>query len=443
MSHAPPAPEGPLARLLTRVAPLRLEKLPAEVRRRAALVVTDTVGVIVAGGRLAEVRGLEVMAGAMFPPSSTLAATVLTPSRPLASPWCAAFVNGTASTSLELDEGMRPTGHPAAHVVPAALATAQAQHTSGKALLEAVIAGYEVSGRLFETYRLRPQLHPHGHLGAIGAAVAVARLKGTDPLQPAQIASTLPLMTTWDAAFEGATVRNAYAGAAAATGVLACELAASGFTGARGALSTAFGALAGEIVSERALDATVDADGLRIARNYFKLHSAGALSHSAIDAILALGRLDWRQIEAIEVQTVATNLKLAVQPAGNALSARFSLPYAVATAAVHGHANPEAFVLNDAVLRLSERVKVWAAPDFEGRWPQDNPARVRVWVGAELLTAEVDNPRGHYPGPLDERALREKFERLTRSEADERPLPGFDRLMAIEQVADVAELLEA
>ena len=187
-------------------------------------------------------------------PASKGQARVVTAGQPETDALTAAFVNASAGTFLELDEGIRPSGHPAVHVVPAALATGQVLGSSGAELVVAVLGGYEVSARLFTSYRLRFPVHPHGNLGSIGAARGVARLRGTDPVQAARIAAALPLLSVWQPAFEGATVRNVFSGVGAAIGILANGLASAGFTGSTEALPTAFGGIAGELVSSEHLE---------------------------------------------------------------------------------------------------------------------------------------------------------------------------------------------
>ncbi len=88
--------------------------------------VADTLGVIFAEGERPEIEALVRSNDPLFPALSGGAAQILVPGLPGADPTAAAFVNATAGTFLELDEEYRPTGHPAMHVVPAALAAAQA-----------------------------------------------------------------------------------------------------------------------------------------------------------------------------------------------------------------------------------------------------------------------------------------------------------------------------
>jgi len=419
---------------------LQLDDVPADVLGHTSRVIADTLGLVFGGGKRPEIEALVHGDDRLFPAPSDGTAQLLVSGMPAADPTSAAFVNATAGTFLELDEGYRPTGHPSIHVLPAALAAAQSLHASGRELMTAFLSGYEVTARLFEAYQLTYPLHPHGHFGAVGAAVAVARLRGVDTLEPAAIATTLPLLPVWQPCTEGATARNAYTGTAAAVGLTANRLATAGFTGSREARDAAFGGLVGQLVRPEALSAPVDPENLRITRNYMKLHSACALSHSAVDAVLALDPLPVaEEVEGVEVETVSNNLKIAEQARPNDLSTRFSLPYAVAAAIVYGHTRPEAFVPEKRVAELAKRIEVRAAEDLEEAWPDAAPARVRIRTRTGAYTERVDNPRGHHSNPASAEQLRSKFELLV---GGAEPGRLYERLLGIRDVEDVALLFE-
>ena len=61
-------------------------------------------------------------------------------------------------------------------------------------------------------------------------------------------------------------------------------------------------------------------------------------------------------VAGVEVETVSNNMKIARRAEPNDLSTRFSLPYAVATAIIHGHTGPEAFVPDK---RVSNWPRLW------------------------------------------------------------------------------------
>ena len=87
----------------------------------------------------------------------------------------AAFLNGTAGTFLEMDEGHQfAKGHPAMHIFPA-LFSAEGKNISGTAFLRAFILGYDVAARIGFASQLNPAMHPHGTWGGLGAASAASQ----------------------------------------------------------------------------------------------------------------------------------------------------------------------------------------------------------------------------------------------------------------------------
>ncbi|MCU1615054.1 MAG: 2-methylcitrate dehydratase PrpD [Frankiales bacterium] len=441
----------PLDQAVEIAADLDLERLPDHVLQHAERTIADTVAVSRAGAREPEMARLgrllaaqgslrtPVGADASAPASGGPgAATTFLEDRLVGPPADVAFVNATAGTFLELDEGVRPTGHPAMHVVPAALAVAESVHATGSELLRAVLAGYEVTARLFTSVRLTYPVHPHGHFGAIGAAVAAAMLSGGDPVGAARVAATTPLLPVWDACFDGATARNTFTGHAARTGVMATYLDKAGFTGSPSSLATAYGRIAGELVDPDQLSRPLDYTALGITRNYFKRHSACALSHAAIDAVAQLALPDGAEIEQVHVETVNNNMKLARQPQANDLSGRFSLPYAVATALARKSTGPADFRYSGEIAQLAQRVTVSVAPDLEAQWPDAAPARVRVESNAGTFSATVRNPRGHWSDPLTPEEIQAKFTALL-DNPDVSP-SWWGRITEIRSLPDCADL---
>ncbi len=443
----------PLDRCVEIAASLDLDRVPEPVVRHTERTIADTVGVIRGGMQQREMRRLtdllsdqgllvgpdgngERPAHALFATSSILDGRGIR-----TAPAQAAFLNATAGTFLEMDEGVRPTGHPAMHIVPAALAVAESTHASGRKLLRAVLAGYEVTARLFQAIRLTYPTHPHGHFGAVGAAVAAALLTDVEPVSAARIAGTTPLLSVWDPCFEGATARNTYPGHAAQAGVMAPTLARAGFTGSARALLVAYGQIAGELVQPEALESDLDYGDLRITHNYFKRHSACALSQAAIDAVTALDLPAPELIERVRVETISNNMKLDRQPLPNDLSGRFSLQYAVATAIWFGRVGPTESHFNPDVARLAERVEVAVAPDLESEWPAASPARVLVKFKGGEQTATARNPHGHWTDPLTPQEIQEKFTHLVGDSAE--ATAWWARLTDLRQIEDCSKPLPA
>jgi 2-methylcitrate dehydratase PrpD len=429
--------------MVDEVTALDVIRVPGPVLAHTVDVIADTIAVIIGGARSPAMRALTALdeaEGLLSPasrPGNGHTATVLTAPTHRAHPAHAAFLNATAGTFLELDEGIRPTGHPAMHVVPAAFAAAESRHACGEELLRAVSVGYELTARLFGAVRFRPGVHPHGHLGAIGAAVAVATLDGTDPHAAAAIAATTPLLTSWQACYDGASTRNTFTGHAARTGVRASALARAGFTGSSDSLAASFAHIS-DPQERPGYTGALDYDNLAIAGNYFKVHSVCALAQGAIEAAVSLAPVDVARIKRVKVSTIAVNLKIDTQPVANELSTRFSLPYAVAAALRLGRGDPDAFEYHPEVAALATKVDVHVDDALDAQWPQAAPVEVSVVTESGTDVACVANPRGHHSRPLSRTELRDKFTALLKE--PDRAIMLWERLAQLPTMSDCTEL---
>ena len=145
---------------------------------------------------------------------------------------------GVMMHSFELDDYHSGAKlHPGAVVIPAALAVAERQGASGRDVLRAVVAGYELMIRTSlagGTLSMRRRgWHITGLCGTFGAAAAAGQLLGLDSLQ---MANALGLAGTQSAGLfaftcDGANSKRLHPGRSAQSGVFAAELAARGFTG--------------------------------------------------------------------------------------------------------------------------------------------------------------------------------------------------------------------
>lgn len=151
----------------------------------------------------------------------------------------AALANACAANALDVDDGFRlAKGHPGAVVIPAALATAQAENASGADFLAAVAVGYEVgmrAGAIWHDHPHRgPSYHGSGSWGSLGAAAACARLAGLGPREVEHALAIAeyhaPLAPIMDCVRRPAMVKDGIHWGAF-VGVVAVQLAARGFTG--------------------------------------------------------------------------------------------------------------------------------------------------------------------------------------------------------------------
>jgi 2-methylcitrate dehydratase PrpD len=455
-------------------AALDLEDVPDDCLDRATLVVADSLGAILGGSTAPYVAAFaEQCEGG---PATVLGTDRTAPATR------AALANGGAGTVLELDEGHKySAGHPAMHVLPAVLAVAEAEGNggtgagtdigtrtgtdtgtdgdrpagsdAGRRLLASFVAGYEVGARVgVACVPLAPEYHMHGVWGTVGAAAGVARYRGYDAgttLEAMRIGANHALHTRFDAATEGATVRNTYAGMSAMNGVLAADQAAAGFTGLDDGLARHLDRLCGDGFDR---DAVADALGERweTARGYFKNHAACRYTHGALDALDAVDdreSLDPGAVRSVLVETYPAAARLTEPRPENDLEAKFSIPFAVATRLVTGSSAKASFAddaLTDEAYALAARVSVTAADDLAARVPEARSTRVTVELadGRELVE-EVRYPRGDERNPFAVEELEAKFRSLATPVVGE---AAADRLWTLARAlpdAEPRELCEA
>ncbi len=341
----------------------------------------------------------------------------------------AAMVNAASSHAVEMDDLHKPSVlHPAAPVIPAALAVAERDGISGAGFLPAIVGGYEVAIRAGEA--LGPSHYRFWHTtatcGVFGAAAAVGKLLH---LTSEQIVWALGSAGTqsaglWEFLAEGAMSKQLHPAKAAADGLLAALLAQQGFTGASRIFE-------GEKGLSRATCAAPDlarlTEGLadspfRILENSFKAHAACYHIHSTIDAVLSLkAQFNLKPAEirkiSIRLYSVALDLLEKVEPL-SPYTAKFSIPYCVAMALLHGRVGLTDFheerIRDRTIHQLMSSVAIQRDPELDQAYPDRWPAIVRVETaaGAEHET-RVDYPKGDPNNPMTREELIEKFHVLT------------------------------
>ena len=434
-----------LDRLSEFVVDTRLEELADSTVSAAKTVVLDTIGAVSAGSRLSENANFARLARDM---SGTGAATLLGHSGKV-QPGFAALVNGTAGVPLEMDEGNRlGGGHPSIHVTPGAMAVAEAQGVSGKAFLESVIIGYEVTARMGAATTAKAEIHSHGTWGTIGTAAAAARLLGFDAAETRlamNMAVSMSPANTWTPCLEGATIRNLYPGRSGFQGILAAQLVRCGFTGIKDGPRDLYSSVLGDgFDADAVIDGLGTSGGYRIERNYFKLHACRLYNHPAIDAVVALAeknKFSAAAVNRIRVEVPPLALILADPEPQNMLAAKFSIPYAVAASLVHGATDVTAFypekLMDGQVRALARKVEVAADPEMNLRRFDYPAARVTISLGdGQVLTEEITAQYGDSHNPAPREVLTDKFNALAHDSL------GKARMGEVVELANCMDTLE-
>jgi 2-methylcitrate dehydratase PrpD len=401
------------------------DAIPDHVVRRAALVLADNIAATAAAESEPEVR----KAQALFAERAAAhEATIFNRLRARVDRYAAAAANGTAATWCELDEGYRlAPAHAGAYLLPALLAEGEAAGATTLEVLRALTLGYEIVGRCARAFPFASMtVHPHAAFGTLGAAAAVGLLRGyaKDVLLAAVTSGTTMVFAgPYNHALEGALVRNAWSGVSAWAGMRAADMAPLGFGGLAESAYDVFVGCFGTTAEPAALTTELGREWA-ISSGYHKLFACCQYAHSAVEASLALGdRLagsgrNAEDIAEIVVETHPRGLTLTEVDPPTVLSAKFSMPHAMAAVAVRRSGGQAAFArdtLEDpAIARLRHAVRLEPYAPIKA-WPNDRPGRV-TWrlTDGVTFTESVESARGGLDKPFATAELLGKIDELTR-----------------------------
>ena len=382
----------------------------------------------------------------------------------LPAPW-AALVNGTAAHALDFDDNFDPAkAHASAVLVPAILALAEQEKASGRACLDAYVAGLQILGRVGQgvnpAHRNRGW-HATATVGAIGAAAACARLLGLDARRAGFALSIATSMAGGFMSQFGTMTKPLHAGLAAKSGLLAASLAAAGIDAGLDTLDGPTGMnrlMVGPDYEELRDTLTHVEHGQNLR---FETEAVGApllilssglklkrfpncgSAHRAMDGLLELMEAHGfaaDEVAAIHVRAPVTHLaNLMYEDAADALQARFSLEYALACLLVTGRCTladfTDAAAARPEIRALYPRIHRHPVDKAEGEFPTE--VEVALGDGRRFETARPW-PAGSLAMPFTEAQLWAKYDGCTAC------LLAPDRAgavrAALERLADLPEI---
>ena len=332
----------------------------------------------------------------------------------------AALLNGISSHTFDFDDThLKTIIHPAGPVASALLALAEHTGASGRALLDALVLGIDVScriGNVMYPDHYDRGWHITGSTGMLGAAAGCARLLGLDEQRTAMalgIAASQPVGLREQF---GTMSKPLHPGAAARTGLMAALMAQQGFTASPRALEAPRGLV--QVVSTKCdwAEAT-DELGQRfeISFNTYKPYACGIVIHPSIDACVQLRAqgITAAQVERIELKVHSLVLELTgkKEPA-DGLAAKFSVYHGCAAGLLFGRAGEhefsDAIVTRDDVVAL--RRKVVASAD--AGIAEESADVTAVLSDGRRVHLFVEQAIGSMQRPLTDAALDGKFHDL-------------------------------
>lgn len=375
----------------------------------------------------------------------------------------AAFLNGVAAEALEAQDGLRFGGnHPGVAVIPVALAAAEQARLSGRRVIEAIVVGYEVAGRIAAAVHPRQTLSgflPTGACGAFGAAAAAAKMANRDApamLQALGIAGYLTPLSMAEHLMGGFTSKIVQGGQAAVAGLTAAGLAEAGLTGAPYVLEGSH--LNGgftQITTGNAADLQRVTAGLgetfSIDDIYFKPFTACRHTHGGAQAALALrqgGGFTPAEIAAVDVYTymiAGIAVGKSVAPGASFVAAQFSLPYVVAACLIDGAMGPTQFRevrLADPTIRaLMEKVAVHPDEKLNDLYPEFTATRVEIkTMDGRTFSGQVDTPQGDPRDPMTAADLEAKLRRFAPPEKTAGTAKIAELTLNLEKLDDIRQL---
>jgi 2-methylcitrate dehydratase PrpD len=416
--------------MLAFVHALRLSELPSDVVDRAKACLRDALGCGISGSGQVWSR---ILADEMLAEGSGGHSTVIGRQQLLSAP-AAALCNGTAIHGFELDDLIAESiTHPAACVVPAAIAAAEAVDASGERLLEAIVVGYEVMHRVGLALGVEPAkkgYHTTSLVAPIACAVAAAKVMG---LSRDQLISAVGLacsassgIKSFAAGHGGGMVKRLHLGRSAEAGVRMAQLASRDFLGPPLALESRFGLL--EVFGGAGAQPEKLSRGLgeawAIRDVWFKVYPICGWIQSVVQLVVELRGA--RPLSADAVRKIEVGVsRYAAQNNGepapvDTMGAQYSIPYCAAVAVLGDPRDPAWFqtaAVNDPVTRqLAAKVAIVIDPTVEAVYPAKFGASVTLTLAdGKVSQRTVLECHGTPSDPCSDRELADKFQLLAGS----------------------------
>ena len=419
------------ARLAAFAADLTYGSLSSEIQERAKMFILDAAGVMLGGVALHEANGdkhLSQFMEDMGPPGE--ASIVGYQQR--TTPMLAAFANGNLSQTLDCqDTSLTGKIHTGSAVIPTVLAMGESLGASGRKVIAATIAGYEVAARI--ALGIQPDhwfsgFQATGTMGTIGSAVTTANFLELDGERMAtaigMAGSILPL-SNGDASFKGYTAKTVHGGHAAMVGLEAAYLARSGFTA---------GPLEGEQPRRHAFlylmsngEPDLDVIVADLGENWncvdsaFKPYPVGIVIIGPVEIALSLmmeHAIVVEQIEKLEISTYKEAFhftgKIETTPESSEIECFLSLKFCVAVALMDGEMTwrqrLDKRLRDPATHELAARIHITEDPEMSKNYPAEWPSQLDIHLrNGEVVSQRLDQVKWSPRRPAAWDELADKF----------------------------------
>ncbi|KAA9151055.1 MmgE/PrpD family protein [Amycolatopsis acidicola] len=358
-------------------------------------------------------------------------------------PYWGALVTGTAAHYDDFDDTHLATViHPGAAALATVLSLQPETGLSGRRALSAFALGCEAQlriGNAISPSHYDRGWHITGTCGVFGAAVAAAIVLGLDAGRTEQALALAATMTLGHREGFGSMTKPFHPGKAAANGVLAARLAASGQIGMADPFGPdgMLGVLAPEVDATR-LGGSWNEDW-ELEQNAFKPYPCGIVAHPVIDAALgAAPRVDPAAITAVTIacHPLVPELMGRRDPA-DGLQARFSSYHAAAAGLLDGVVGLPQFTTGRARAADARALRELITLEPDSGCARDEATIVVAQRDSEPVTVHIEHARGSLARPLTDDELFAKVDALTE------PILGAGRALAIRDAVDALDAVSS
>jgi 2-methylcitrate dehydratase PrpD len=379
----------------------------------------------------------------------------------------AAMINGTSGHADDYDDTQLSTApdrlyglmtHPTVPVLAAALAVGEEKGSSGREVLEAFVAGFEVECKLAET--IKPAhywkgFHTTATIGTFGAYGAASTLLG---LNEDELKASLGISASLSSGIRanfGTMTKPLHAGMAASNGVTACILGSDGFTANMSALDGRWGfmqIMAGGSDPEMIMGKMGNPYAIIDPGATFKMYPCGCLGQPSMDTLLEIvTEEDLREDDVKEIRLRAgPNIlePLRYTAPVDDLQAKFSLQFALASVLLRRRAGLREYtmewVMNPTLRSTMKKVKTIHDPEIAAMGVEKMRSVVEVELtDGRIIQSMATDARGTPEKPLKPHELEEKFmECVSFVHNEEKSNDTLALIRRLDKLSEVRELTD-
>jgi 2-methylcitrate dehydratase PrpD len=379
----------------------------------------------------------------------------------------AAMINGTSGHADDYDDTQLSTApdrlyglmtHPTVPVLAAALAVGEEKGSSGREVLEAFVAGFEVECKLAET--IKPAhywkgFHTTATIGTFGAYGAASTLLG---LNEDELKASLGISASLSSGIRanfGTMTKPLHAGMAASNGVTACILGSDGFTANMSAMDGKWGfmqIMAGGSDPEMIMGKMGNPYAIIDPGATFKMYPCGCLGQPSMDTLLEIvTEEDLREDDVKEIRLRAgPNIlePLRYTAPVDDLQAKFSLQFALASVLLRRRAGLREYtmewVMNPTLRSTMKKVKTIHDPEIAAMGVEKMRSVVEVELtDGRIIQSMATDARGTPEKPLKPHELEEKFmECVSFVHNEEKSNDTLALIRRLDKLSEVRELTD-